>query len=150
MDNFDRQILMALQRNSRISSDELGAEIGLSASACQRRIKKLKQQGVIDSEVAILDPSKLPGFITVIVDVTLAQGGEKVLDDFMRQLASEPQVQQFFYVAGDVDFVVVAITHDMTAYDALSRRLFMANDYVKKFTSKVVIQSQQRSLSLPL
>lgn len=150
MDNFDRQILTALQRNSRISSEVLGAEIGLSASACQRRIKKLRQQGVIEREVAILDPSKLVGFITVIADVTLDRGGEDVLDDFIAQLESEPQVQQFFYVAGDVDFVVVAVTRDMKAYDALSRRVFMANSYVKKFTTKVTIQTGKASLELPL
>ena len=94
MDAFDHHILRALQNNSRISSEVLGAEIGLSPSACQRRIKKLKQQGVIKQEVAVLDASQLPGFITTLVDITLERGGEAALDEFIHALEAEPQVQQ--------------------------------------------------------
>lgn len=150
MDAFDHHILRALQNNSRISSEALGAEIGLSPSACQRRIKKLKQQGVIKQEVAVLDAAQLPGFITTLVDITLERGGEAALDEFMHALEAESQVQQFYYVAGDVDFVVIVVTQDMKAYDALSRRLFMSNQNIKKFSTKVVIQPGKVGLELPL
>lgn len=150
MDSFDRQILRALQANSRISSEVLGAEIGLSPSACQRRIKKLRQQGVIKKEVALLDASHLPGFITTLVDITLERGGEKALDEFIQALEAEPQVQQFYYVAGEVDFVVIVVTQDMKAYDQLSRRLFMSNGNIKKFSTKVVIQPGNVGLELPI
>ncbi|NRF29856.1 Lrp/AsnC family transcriptional regulator [Vibrio coralliilyticus] len=150
MDAFDHHILRALQNNSRISSEALGAEIGLSPSACQRRIKKLKQQGVIKQEVAVLDAAQLPGFITTLVDITLERGGETALDEFIRALEAEPQVQQFYYVAGDVDFVVIVVTQDMKAYDALSRRLFMSNQNIKKFSTKVVIQPGKVGLELPV
>ncbi|NUW70763.1 Lrp/AsnC family transcriptional regulator [Vibrio coralliilyticus] len=150
MDAFDHHILRALQNNSRISSEALGAEIGLSPSACQRRIKKLKQKGVIKQEVAVLDASQLPGFITTLVDITLERGGETALDEFLHALEAESQVQQFYYVAGDVDFVVIVVTQDMKAYDALSRRLFMSNQNIKKFSTKVVIQPGKVGLELPL
>lgn len=150
MDAFDHHILRALQSNSRISSEVLGAEIGLSPSACQRRIKKLKQQGVIKQEVAVLDASQLPGFITTLVDITLERGGETALDEFIHALEAESQVQQFYYVAGDVDFVVIVVTQDMKAYDALSRRLFMSNQNIKKFSTKVVIQPGKVGLELPV
>ncbi|MFN3015768.1 Lrp/AsnC family transcriptional regulator [Vibrio coralliilyticus] len=150
MDAFDHHILRALQNNSRISSEVLGAEIGLSPSACQRRIKKLKQQGVIKQEVAVLDAAQLPGFITTLVDITLERGGEAALDEFMHALEAESQVQQFYYVAGDVDFVVIVVTQDMKAYDALSRRLFMSNQNIKKFSTKVVIQPGKVGLELPV
>ncbi|NOH53350.1 Lrp/AsnC family transcriptional regulator [Vibrio coralliilyticus] len=150
MDAFDHHILRALQNNSRISSEALGAEIGLSPSACQRRIKKLKQQGVIKQEVAVLDASQLPGFITTLVDITLERGGEAALDEFIHALEAEPQVQQFYYVAGDVDFVVIVVTQDMKAYDSLSRRLFMSNQNIKKFSTKVVIQPGKVGLELPV
>ncbi|AIW20664.1 Lrp/AsnC family transcriptional regulator [Vibrio coralliilyticus] len=150
MDAFDHHILRALQNNSRISSEVLGAEIGLSPSACQRRIKKLKQQGVIKQEVAVLDAAQLPGFITTLVDITLERGGETALDEFIHALEAESQVQQFYYVAGDVDFVVIVVTQDMKAYDALSRRLFMSNQNIKKFSTKVVIQPGKVGLELPV
>ncbi|KJY93863.1 ArsR family transcriptional regulator [Vibrio neptunius] len=150
MDAFDHHILRALQNNSRISSEVLGAEIGLSPSACQRRIKKLKQHGVIKQEVAVLDAGQLPGFITTLVDITLERGGETALDEFIHVLEAESQVQQFYYVAGDVDFVVIVVTRDMKAYDALSRRLFMSNQNIKKFSTKVVIQPGKVGLGLPI
>ncbi|NRB67593.1 MAG: Lrp/AsnC family transcriptional regulator [Vibrio sp.] len=150
MDAFDYHILRALQNNSRISSEVLGAEIGLSPSACQRRIKKLKQHGVIKQEVAVLDAGQLPGFITTLVDITLERGGETALDEFIHVLEAESQVQQFYYVAGDVDFVVIVVTRDMKAYDALSRRLFMSNQNIKKFSTKVVIQPGKVGLELPI
>jgi len=150
MDAFDQQILRAIQKNSRVSSEELGAEIGLSASACQRRIKKLKQAGVIKHEIAVLDANKLTGFITTIVEVTLERGGEDVLDEFIQRLIEEEQIQQFYYVAGQVDFVVIVVTKDMEAYDTLSRRVFMSHSYVKKFTSHVVIQAGKTTLNLPV
>jgi len=150
VDQFDVEILNALQSNSRISHEALGDKIGLSASACQRRIKKLKQEGIVAKEVAILDGTKLPGFITVIIDLVLEKGGEKVLNQFIAQLEQEPCVQQFYYTAGDVDFVVIVVAQNMQDYDELSRRLFMSNANIKKFTSKVVITSNKVSSNILL
>lgn len=150
MDSFDKSILQQLQQDSRISTEKLGERIGLSASACQRRIKKLKQAGVISKEVAIIDRSKVKGLITVITEVTLEKGGEAALNEFMAQAEKEIMVQQFYYVAGEVDFIVIAVTESMDEYDRLSRRLFMANDNIKKFTSKVAIKSYATDLSIPI
>lgn len=150
MDSFDIEILKALQVDSRISTETLGHKIGLSASACQRRIKKLKEGGVIQKEVAVLDREKLPGYITVIVDVTLEKGGEKSLDRIIERLDKEPQVQQFYYTSGDVDFVVIVVTQSMGDFDRLSRRLFMSNTNVKKFSSKVAIKLNKVGMEIPL
>ena len=149
MDAFDCQILQALQINSRVAHDELGDQIGLSASAVQRRIKRLRSEGVIRGEHIIVDAQKVPGYVTAIVDVVLASGGEAVLDAFKGRLLSCPAVQQLYYAAGDADFVVILIARDMADFDALSRALFMTPD-VQKFTSKIVIQTTKASLSLPL
>ena len=150
MDSFDREILKVLQTNCRISTEELGGRVGLSASACQRRIKNLKTTGVVKNEVAILDRGKLPGFITVIVDITLEKGGEKALDKFIGQLNRERQIQQFYYVAGEVDFVVIVVAQSMDDFDSLSRRVFMSNTNIKKFSSKVVIKSDKVGMEVPL
>ena len=150
MDSFDQAILNILQTNSRISSEKLGARVGLSPSACQRRLKKLKSSGVIDKEVAVLNRAKLGGFTTIIVDIQLEKGGEKTLDDLIRKLDQEPRVQQFYYTAGEVDFVVIIVVNDMGEYDQLSRLLFMSNANIKKFHAKVVISAQKLGLGLPL
>lgn len=149
MDSFDLQILDRLQTDSRIAHDELGDQIGLSASAVQRRIRKLKESGVIQAEQAVLDPSKFAGYLTVIVDIMLAAGGETILNTFSAQLQQHQAVQQVYYVAGEVDFIVVLLVRNMEEFDTLSRQLFMSS-MVKKFSSKIVIKTQKASLHLPL
>ncbi|KZN63145.1 Lrp/AsnC family transcriptional regulator [Pseudoalteromonas luteoviolacea] len=148
MDDFDREILNIIQFDSRVSTEEIGHQIGLSASACQRRIKKLKDWGIIKKEVAIIDRDKLEGFTTLIVDVCLEKGGEKALDDFIERLNQEKRVQQFYYTAGEVDFVLIIVVKNMNEFDKLSRRLLMSNSNVKKFHSKVVIQSNKVGLEV--
>lgn len=150
VDELDKALLRLMQRDCRMSTEALGAEVGLSASACQRRIKRLKREGVIEKEVAVIDPGKLSGVVTLIIDVTLKQGGELALDSFINSLQTESQVQQLYYTAGSVDFVVIVVAADMLAYDKLSRKLFMANDNVLKFESKVAINSIKQTLALPI
>lgn len=150
MDDFDSAILNIVQINSRMSTEEIGNLVGLSSSACQRRIKKLKAQGVIKKEVAIVDREKLDGFTTVIIDVILDKGGEKALDDFIDRLNQETRVQQFYYTAGEVDFVLIIVVKDMNEFDQLTRRILMSNTNVKKFHSKVAIQSNKIGLEVPL
>lgn len=150
MDSFDREILKALQTNARISTEELGFQVGLSASACQRRIKKLKATGVIAKEVVILDKEKLAGHLTVIVDVSLEKGGEKSLNKFISLMHREQQVQQLHYVAGETDFVVIISAQSMDDFDKLSRRIFLPNNNIKKFSSKVVIKSHKVGMEIPL
>ena len=117
MDEFDRAILNIVQGNSRLSTEDIGYQVGLSASACQRRIKKLKAAGIIKKEVAILDRDKLEGFTTVIVDVMLEKGGEAALDDFIYRLNQEKRVQQFYYTAGECDFVLICGIEKIRMYN---------------------------------
>lgn len=149
MDSFDYRILEAIQLNSRVSLETLAHNIGLSSSAVQRRIRKLKADGVIAAEQAILNPQKIPGYLTAIVDIELVSGGEKVLDAFIRKMDQHPNVQQVFYVAGDADFVVILVAKDMEDFDALTRTLFMSKN-IQKFTSKIVIKTPKASLKVPL
>lgn len=150
MDEFDRAILNIVQGNSRLSTEDIGYQVGLSASACQRRIKKLKAAGIIKKEVAILDRDKLEGFTTIIVDVMLEKGGEAALDDFIYRLNQEKRVQQFYYTAGECDFVLIIVVKNMSEFDELTRRLLMSNGNVKKFHSKVAIQSNKLGLEVPI
>jgi len=150
VDDFDLEILKLVQQDCRMSTEFIGEKIGLSASACQRRIKKLRHQGIIKSEIAVLDAAQLPNCITTIVEITLEKGGEIALDDIIESLEKEDQVQQFYYMAGDVDFMVIIVTPNMEQFDFLSRNLFMSNPNIKKFTSKVVIKTQKSNLNIPL
>nr|WP_277603510.1 Lrp/AsnC ligand binding domain-containing protein [Bowmanella dokdonensis] len=80
----------------------------------------------------------------------MEKGGERVLDELVMSLRCHGQVQQIYYTAGETDLVVIVVARTMAEYDELSRRLFMANDNIRKFTSKVVIRTHKAGLTVPL
>lgn len=150
MDDFDIAILKRLQTDCSQNSLEIGAEIGLSASSVQRRIKKLKETGAIKSEIAVLNPDSFKGLVTVIVEVVLHKGGTAAINRFSEKLNNTDAVQQVFYIAGQADFMIIMVCQDMAHFEQLSQGLFMDNENVAKFTSNVVIGTKKQSLALML
>ena len=136
MDKLDCRILQALQKDCRQSSEELGAKVGLSATACQRRIKKLREQGVIAREVAVLNAQKLDNYLTVLVDVKLVKGGAKIIDSFKMKMQQCEAGQQCNYLAGEVDFSLMIRVKSMPDYELLTRDLLLNNSDVHTFLSK--------------
>ncbi|MCV2350204.1 Lrp/AsnC family transcriptional regulator [Paucibacter sp. Y2R2-4] len=151
MDRLDRRILALLQHDARLSSEAIATEVGLSATAVQRRIKKLREDGVIEAQVAVLDPRALGFGVTAIVEVQLAEASrEAVIDGFKRQMDAQPEVQQCYYVAGESDFVLIVNAVDMAGFERLTRRLFFDKGNIKKFRSTFVLETSKRGLNLPL
>ena len=150
MDTFDRQILKRLQVNSRITSEELGVQIGLSATACQRRIKKLREAGVILKEVAVIDGIAIGGYVTVIVEVILKQGSFNTINTFKQKMLKCPQVQQCFYVTGNTDFILIVLAENMLEYEKLTRELFFNDSNINKFHSTVVMENVKVGLDVPV
>ena len=150
MDRLDREILKRLQENCRISTEELGSQVGLSATACQRRLKKLRQKKIIQKEVAVLDGISAGGHVTVVVEVTLSRGGAVAIDAFREKMRAEEAVQQCYYMAGDVDFFLVVVARNMPGYEKLTRKLFLNDSNVRKFHSNVVMENVKVGLSIPL
>lgn len=150
MDSFDQKILQTLQKDNRITSATLGQKIGLSATACQRRIKKLRASGVIAKEVAILNPNQLGEFITVVVEVTLKKGGADVIDNFKDHIKKSEAVQQCYYVTGSADFVLIICTKNMAAYETFTRKHLLTYQNIQKFHSTIVMENVKQGLELPI
>lgn len=150
MDRLDKKLLSLYQQNNRVSTEALGQQVGLSATACQRRLKKLRADGYIQRDIAVLDASRLGNHVTVIVEVSLKRGGTEPINDFKSRVMALDEVQQCFYVAGDADFVIIITAHSMAHYDALSRELFFDNPHIQKFHSTVVMENVKSGLSIPL
>lgn len=150
MDSFDKKILRQLQENNRISTETLGSIVGLSATACQRRLKKLRSSGVIAKEVAVLNGVEFGNYVTVIVEVFIKQGSEKIIDDFKQRMIAEPNVQQCFYMSGTVDFIVILNANNMLEYEKLTRKLFFHDDNIKKFHSMVTMDKVKVGLDIPI
>lgn len=150
LDDFDKKILRELQRDNRISSEQLGQMIGLSATACQRRLKRLRVSKVISKEIAVLNGIELDNYVTVIVNVVMKQGGTANIDNFKQRMQINEHVQQCFYVTGDSDFILVITAKNMLMYEQLTQKLFFVDDNIQKFSSMVVMDNVKTGLSLPI
>ncbi|MGN6328520.1 MAG: Lrp/AsnC family transcriptional regulator [Rhodanobacter sp.] len=150
LDKFDRRILAIMQRDARRSAETIGADIGLSASAVQRRMARLREQGVIAAEVALIDPRAVDRRLTVITDLELERERPELLASLRQWITAEPAIQQAWYVTGDGDYVLVVSARDVDDYDALMQRLVTANTNVKRFRTRVALDTLKRGLAVPV
>jgi Lrp/AsnC family leucine-responsive transcriptional regulator len=150
MDSFDRTILTCLQANSRMTAEALSAEVGLSPAACQKRVKRLRDRGVIEREIAVLSPRAVARGLTLIVEVTLERERAEILDAFKRRMRAAPEVMQCYYVTGSADFILILTARDMSDYEDFTRRHFFAESAVSRFNTNVVMDRVKVGLSVPL
>ena len=148
MDDKDLEILELVQSNARLTADAIGAEIGLSSPAVQKRLKKLRESGTIENEIAVLSPTKLGREMTVIVQVMLERESRRHLDAFKRSMRNAPAVQQCYYATGEADFILVVIVKDIQEYEKFTQEYFFDQSNVNKFTSSIVMDRVKVSLDI--
>ncbi len=150
LDRTDKAILRLLQQNNKMSQRRIADEVNLSAPAVQRRIKRLEETGVIQANVAILDPAKVGQPIILFVQVAMESERTDLYEVAKRSFAAAPEVQQCYYVTGEADFILVVSVRSMGDYEALTRRLFFQNNNVKNFRTFVSMDRVKVGLSIPL
>lgn len=148
MDKKDREILELVQSNARLTAEVLGQDVGLSPPAVQKRLKRLRDTGFIEREIAVLSPSKLDRSMTVIVQVMLERESRIHLDAFKRSMRSAPAVQQCYYTTGEADFILIVIVKDIEEYEAFTQEYFFDESNVSKFTSSIVMDRVKISLNI--
>jgi Lrp/AsnC family leucine-responsive transcriptional regulator len=152
MDRIDRKILSLYQHDTRRIAESIGNEVGLSAAAVQRRLKRLRSDGVIAAEIAVLDKNAIgEAIVTCIVNLSMAAAPSPGahLDRFRRQMIDNPMVQQCYHVTGTSDFIVIIIAKSMEAYGAFARRWFESNPHVTRYDTHVALERVKVGLSLP-
>ena len=120
-DRLDIAILRALQDDSRRTLNEIGIEVGLSATACWTRIKRLEAEGVIKRYTIDMDRAKLGFRDSVIVQATLESHSDETLYEFGRTLAAIPEVVEAYLVSGDYDYYIRIAVRDTRDYERLLR-----------------------------
>ncbi|WP_435661638.1 Lrp/AsnC family transcriptional regulator [Leisingera caerulea] len=148
MDDKDHDILRLIQSNAQLTAEAISQEVGLSAPAVQKRLKKLRDTGVIEKEIAILSPARLGREMTVIVQVVLERESRMHLDAFKRKMCKAPQVQQCYYTTGEADFILMVIVKDIKEYEAFTQEYFFDESNVSRFTSSVVMDRVKVSLDI--
>jgi DNA-binding Lrp family transcriptional regulator len=150
LDAFDFQILARYQHDTRVTAEAIGDAIGLSAAAVQRRLKRLRETGVIEAEMARVS-AKAVGFpLTCVVAVDIEREGAAELARFKARMLAQPEVQQCYYVTGAADFIVVVLAPDMAAYEAFTREQLLSDANVRSFTTYVVMEEVKTGCSVPL
>lgn len=148
MDTIDRRILALFQHDTRRVAASIGAEVGLSAAAVQRRLKRLRAKGTIAAEIAILDNLAVGRPITCIVSIALGTSAAHV-DRFTRRMRSHADVQQCYHVTGGIDVVLVVTAENMEAYRAFARA-WLETPQVARYETHVVLDRVKVGLSLPV
>ena len=131
MDELDRRILNALQLDASRTNAELAELVHVSAPTCLRRVRQLRESGVIERQVAIVSPDKVGARLSAIVEITLDVQAAERMAEFEQLVALEDAVLQCYRVAPGPDFVLVVQVADMPAYHALAHRLFTAHANVR-------------------
>jgi len=150
LDDVDLALLGALQHDARTPQSALGARVGLSAAAVNRRMRRMTEMGVIAAVRAQLAPERLGHPLTVIAHVEVESEQPEHLDRTRGLFTACPQVQQCYYVTGEWDFVLILLVQDMEQYTSLTRELFFASNNVKRFKSLVVMDRSKVGLSVPV
>jgi len=150
LDNFDRKILREFQRDTRQTAADLAKIVGLSPSACHRRLTALRQAGVIQAEVAIIHPESVGRGVTLIVAVTLEREHTDVIANFKRETRGSIEIMQCYYVTGTADFIMILTSKSMESYDAFVEQLLFANRDVRRFETYVVMDRVKVGFDLPI
>lgn len=131
LDELDRRILNTLQADASHTNAELAELVHVSPPTCLRRVKQLTDGGVIERQVAIVDPAKVGARLTAIIEITLDVQAAERLDEFEVLVAQDAAVLQCYRVSPGPDFVLIVQVADMPAYHALAHRLFTAHANVR-------------------
>lgn len=135
LDNIDYALLGLLQDDSAQTNLELAQRVHISPPTCLRRVKRLRDAGLIEREVAILDPGRLAQVIghglEAVVEVSLDRQGNEEQEVFEARVNADPAVQQCYRVSPGPDFVLIVQARDMQDYLVLAQRLFTSDANVR-------------------
>src|SRR5690606_24753784 len=156
-DDLDLRILEQVQVDSALTNQELALRVHASAPTCLRRVRRLVEAGVIEKQVAILNPQKVASSLTAIIEITLDIQTAEHLDAFEAGMSRASAVLQCYRVSPGPDFIVVAQVADMPAYHAMAHEMFTSHANVRnvrssfsihrsKFETRTVLPAQRTAL----
>ena len=149
MDAIDRKILAVVQEDASLSVAEIGQRVGLSSTPCWKRLQRLEAEGVIMRRVALIDPEKIGLGITVFVSIETGDHSQDWLKRFAETVGGMPEVMEFYRMAGDVDYMLRVVVHDMPDYDTFYKKL-IATVPLKNVTSRFAMERIKSTTALPI
>ena len=145
----DRLLLDELQRDSRLTMQQLAERVGMSASACWRRVRNLEESGVIDRYAVLVNPRKAGFTLSSMTLVSLARHEEKNVENFVREVMRHPEVLECFATSGEADFHLRVVVEDMDAYNAFLDDFIFRLPGVSQVRSNIVLKEIKADTALP-
>jgi len=146
----DRLILAELQRDSRITTQQLADRVGMSNSATWRRVRSLEEAGVIDRYAAIVDARKAGFDLSAIVHVSLARHEQRNVEHFVREVRKHPEVLECFATSGEADFHLRVVVENIDAYNRFLDEFIFRLPGVSQVRSNIVLKEIKADTALPL
>jgi len=126
LDKLDRDILRLLASDASLSLADIASKVGLTATPCWKRIRRMEQEGVIRGRVAMIDPAKVGLPVSVFVEVETADHSGDWLKRFAEVVEGMPEIVDAWRMSGDVDYLMHVVVPDIAAYDNFYRKLIAA------------------------
>ena len=150
IDQTDRRILQLLQTETGINAAAIGERIGLSQSACWRRMQRLRDEGVIKDQPVILDPEKVGLSTMVFAQVKLTSHGRSNLTDFAEAVRKYPEVLDCYVVLGNVDFLLRIVAEDIKGYERFIYDKLSQLPGVQEVNSSMALSEIKHTTVLPI
>lgn len=150
MDSIDRAILRTLQRDGRISNNDLADAVGLSPSPCLRRVRRLEADGAITGYSAVIDRETAGVAYEPIVWVTLSSVTRESMVEFEQAIQSIPAIVEAARMMGQPDYLLRVVAADADAFEALYMDVLATLPHVQTLTSQLAMKVVKRSTELPI
>ena len=147
LDDIDKRIVVALQAEGRLSIVDLADRVGLSATPCQRRVRRLEEEGVIDRYAALVSPMAAGFDLQALGEVTLDDHTEKTVEAFEAAIRARPEVVACYAVTGDMDFLVHVFATDLAQFSDFAMKALLRMPGVKGTRSSFIMQQVKNELA---
>ncbi|MCF1465044.1 Lrp/AsnC family transcriptional regulator [Agrobacterium vitis] len=150
LDDIDRRILKALQRNGRIQNVELAKEVGLSPSPCLRRVKLLEEAGIISRYVAVLDQMKIGLTLSMFARVWLTSQDAETIDLFIAAMSKLPEVVECYIMLGESDALLRVVVSDLDSYRRFQSTHLTRKNGIQNVKTDVPSEVVKQTFALPV
>ncbi|UPR37395.1 Lrp/AsnC family transcriptional regulator [Vibrio cyclitrophicus] len=150
IDRIDRSILVELQKNNRIPNQVLAEIVGLSPPACLKRVKRLREEGVIVGDVSIINPELTGSKMTLVVSVEMERDRGDIYQIFRHSISKAAEVTQCYQISGSFDFMLIVTVKDIQAYEDFVERVLRKDLNIRKFHTSVSMRTVKFSTAVNL
>jgi DNA-binding Lrp family transcriptional regulator len=150
LDSFDQKILTIVQRDCSVKADVIAERIGLSTSAVQKRLKRMRDEKVIAAEIAVVDRNAVGRPMTFVAAMEVERENYDTVAKFRDWAKQVDEIQQIYYVTGAADLIVIITAKDVEVYDRLTARVMECNPMIRRITTNVVLNTLKAGLFIPV